>query len=649
MRDNQKTKAELLQEVKTLRKRVTNLTKKKNALRFSDQKCYSLLKKSPDIVMIVDRNGAIQFINHTVRSIKEKEVIGKKVYDFISPEHHDTVRKDLKRIFQSGQNVSHEISGVGRHGALSWYQAQLGPVRQDGRIVAASIFTRDITERKRAEKFLRESEERYRAIFQGAAEGIIVADVETMDFKYVNPAIYKMLGYTEKELMRLNVRDIHPKEDLEYVISEFKAQAQGEKISSLNIPCLRKDGTIIYADINTSNIKIGGRQCNVGFFTDTTKRRKIEQQLLESQEKYRGLTESLSGLVYSADPETFVATYVNSAVERLYGYTVEQWLRKPNLWKNSIHSDDKERVLIEFAEAQKTLANTVIEYRIITKAKKVRWVKDHVSWEKDQEGKAISMNGVMYDITEVIKVRERLEERREQIAHAEKLASLGTLSVALAHQLGNSLTTIKIPIQNSLVELEKKSCQSTIIENLEVALRGVLGAESVIDKLSRFSRKSKKGIIGEVNLKAVGERVLNLLKGSALRARISLHLKGMDKLPSVYWDEKDLEQLFFALIMNAIKAADGKKTHQLIISGAVKRKQIELRFADNCGGIARKNLDKIFQPFFTTKPPGKGTGLGLYIVELIVSEAGGKVDVESIEAKGSTFIVTLPINKDRIS
>ena len=103
--------------------------------------------------------------------------------------------------------------------------------------------------------------------------------------------------------------------------------------------------------------------------------------------------------------------------------------------------------------------------------------------------------------------------------------------------------------------------------------------------------------------------------------------------------------MFFALADNAIHAADGKRKRQLDISGAVKGDHIELRFADNCGGIAPENLDKIFEPFFTTRPAGEGTGLGLPIVQHIVSRAGGKVWVENKPGKGATFFVALPVGK----
>ncbi len=137
----------------------------------------------------------------------------------------------------------------------------------------------EIDERREAQNVLMESEERYRKLFEGAGEGIIVADIATKEFKYANPAICRILGYTEVELKRKCVPDIHPKGALEHVISEFEAQAKGEKTLAPNIPCLRKDGKLIFADITTATVLIDARECNVGFFTDITERRQAEEAL----------------------------------------------------------------------------------------------------------------------------------------------------------------------------------------------------------------------------------------------------------------------------------------------------------------------------------------------------------------------------------
>ncbi len=110
--------------------------------------------------------------------------------------------------------------------------------------------------------------------------------------------------------------------------------------------------------------------------------------------------------------------------------------------------------------------------------------------------------------------------------------------------------------------------------------------------------------------------------------------------------KRTLSSFFFALIDNAIYAAGDMQNRQLVISGETSDEYIELRFADNCGGIPPENREKIFQPFFTTKPDGRGTGLGLCIVSDIVSRMGGKIRVESVYGEGSTFILMLPLNRN---
>ena len=146
-------------------------------------------------------------------------------------------------------------------------------------------------------------------------------------------------------------------------------------------------------------------------------------------------------------------------------------------------------------------------------------------------------------------------------------------------------------------------------------------------------------------MKEIADRIVGFLEESAGRAKVAVQIEGMDKLPLAYSNKEDLEHLFFALIDNVIQAADGRENHQLIITGIVKDEHIELRFSDDCDGIAKENLDKIFEPFFTFKPAGRGTDHGICVVPRAVSPAGGKVRVESKAGEGSAFIITLPISQ----
>lgn len=154
--------------------------------------------------------------------------------------------------------------------------------------ISFALYSIELEEkRKSMEVNLRESEEKYRALFEASADGILIADIETKTFKYANPAISRMLGYSTEELENMSVTDIHPEDSLDSVISEFLAQAKGEEVLAEDIPCIKKDGTIIRTDISTAKAMVDGSECNIGFFRDTTERNRMIKDLETTNEELR--------------------------------------------------------------------------------------------------------------------------------------------------------------------------------------------------------------------------------------------------------------------------------------------------------------------------------------------------------------------------
>ena len=203
----------------------------------------------------------------------------------IHPDDVHLLDKTHARIMSDKSPSGMELRLILPDGTVKWIQNNISPVIEDDKLVKLKGVIIDITERKRAEDMLRESEMRYKALFSNAAEGILVAKIETMQFLYANPVLCKMFGYTEEELMLMGVQDIHPKESLDYVRAEFEAQMRGEKTLVSDLPCLRKDGTLFYADIRSTLIVIDGFKCNVGFFIDITERKLAEKELINARDK----------------------------------------------------------------------------------------------------------------------------------------------------------------------------------------------------------------------------------------------------------------------------------------------------------------------------------------------------------------------------
>jgi len=191
--------------------------------------------------------------------------------------HNHEWARELGLVSFAGYQL--RIPGGETLGVLARFAKHPIPPAEDALLDGLSSTLALAIQQVRAAEALRESDTRYRALFAGSADGIVVADIETTTFRYANPALSRMLGYTEDELRTMGVPDLHPKDAVQSVVAEFEAQARGDKTLAMDIPCLRKDGSVVYADINSVPITIDGRLCNVGFFRDITERKRAQAEL----------------------------------------------------------------------------------------------------------------------------------------------------------------------------------------------------------------------------------------------------------------------------------------------------------------------------------------------------------------------------------
>jgi PAS domain S-box-containing protein len=228
--------------------------------------------------------------------------------DLTPKEWQEVTAEAMEEIRRTGKPQRFEKAYIRKDGSRVPVEVFAHPIFDDeGDVQYYYSFLTDITERKQAEQALRESEERYRTLFEASADGILIADIKAKKFKYANPAICKMLGFSEEELVGMGVNDIHPKEAIERAISEFEVQARGEKTLAEDLPCLRKDGEIIYADINTTRVSLDGSECVVGFFRDITERKRLEGRLTTisgrerrriGQDLHDGVGQHLTGIAF---------------------------------------------------------------------------------------------------------------------------------------------------------------------------------------------------------------------------------------------------------------------------------------------------------------------------------------------------------------
>ncbi|MGA2092358.1 MAG: PAS domain S-box protein, partial [Sedimentisphaerales bacterium] len=258
---------------------------------------------------------------------------------------------------------------------------------------------------------LRHSKTRYETIFETVREGILIMDVETRRFRYANPAICAMFGYTQEEFTRFSVQDIHPREQMDRILADFEANIQNKKNMSHNIPCLRKDKTIFYADINTANVIIDNRRCDIGCFTDVTRHKLDEEALRQSEQRFKSVVENIAVGVVLISPQMEIISINNRIKQRYPDIDVST---RPICYK-TFNSPPREAVC-SYCPIVKTLADGLIHEAITSTRRSGKVIHSRIisSPIKDADGRITAVIEVVEDITERKNAEEALRESEEK-------------------------------------------------------------------------------------------------------------------------------------------------------------------------------------------------------------------------------------------
>jgi PAS domain S-box-containing protein len=625
---------------------IRDITKRKKAeetVRKSENKYRKLFEETTDVIFVADaETGIITDCNRAAAQLvgrEKSELIGKHQRILHPPEEIEgefsmTFKQHVKE--KEGQVLEAQV--ITKEGQIKDVEIRAVRFELEGEERIQAIF-RDITERKQLEDTLRESEEKYRTLVESAAEYIAIVNEDGV-FSFISETGATRLGGKPADYVGKTMWDLFPKKTADQqAASVRKVMNTGE---GMNVVVLTElQGRPRWHNTTVEPLRDGNGKATAAMIVS----RDIHE-LRQAEEQVRKLSstveQSIDGIaIGDLEPKLL---YVNDAFARMHGYSPEEMI---GIAVTKLHNKEQMSEYKKGIKQIKTQGSWQGEIGHIRKDGTPFHTYTSATLLNNNEGKPTGILAVARDITEDKRRAEELSNYRENMVQVEELAAVGTLSATLAHELTQPLTVIRLSIENSLAELETMSCPGTVVEDLKEGLSELSSMTSMVDRFRKFAKMSTETTVSEVDLKAVADRIVKSLDESAWRAKVTLQLEGMDKLPLIYSQERELEQIFFSLVENAIQAADGKKKRQVIIRGAVREEHIELQFSDNCGGIAPKNLDKIFKPFFTTKHADERTGLGLCVVEHIVSQGGGKVRVESKLGKGSTFFVTLPINKGR--
>ncbi len=401
-----------------------------------------------------------------------------------------------------------------------------------------------------------------------------------------------------------------------------------------------------------------------------TEMQKLLDELTESEEKFRQLTENINEVFWISEAKTRKVLYISPAFDDFYGKPRKTAYDDIEIIFESIYPDDKKRIMKLFHE--ELTDSKEAEYRIIRSDSTVRWIRQRAFPVKNACGEIYRVCGISEDITErklaeealqkslkdLEKTNIDLQQTQSQLVQSEKMASLGLLVAGIAHEINtpvgaiNSMhDTLKRAITKIKKVWEKQSASDKSLSNyfriiedanrvIDTATERVIG---IIKRLRSFAR------LDEAELKVANihegiEDTLTLIYHE-IKHNITL-VKNYGDIPPVSCYPGRLNQVFLNLLINAKQAINGAGT--ITITTGMKKNHIFIQFRDSGVGIPHEKVKQIFDPGFTTKGVGVGTGLGLSICYQIIEDHRGKIEVESEVGKGTTFTISLPMNLDEL-
>jgi len=545
-------------------------------------------------------------------------------------------------------------------------------------------------ERKQAEEALRESEEKYRQLFENESDAVVIFDEETKAFEDANQAALRFFGYSEDEFLTLTVQDISAeKEKTEIAVERIiKGEPDAEYIPLRMFR--RKDGMVVPGEISAGTFVSGGRKKIIGAVRDITRRIRAEQAVRESEELYRLLFGNLNDVVFSFDCD-FRITSISPSVEKVLGYRPEELIGKRI---DELNILSEESLKEAFSESERIMAGekltpSVLEFIAKDGTKRFGEVSGAPLFK---EGKVIGLTDVARDITQRVQMEEALEKYREhleelveertaklskaneelrehiaerkraeealrksearyrrlsenleetvkqkvaELQQSERLASIGRMVSTVAHDVRNPLQNIQIGVDSLQKEIGENRDLSEILEGINY---GVNLLNGVISELLEYSSPVQL----QRTPMPVGDIVRGALRTLAHRLHgITIHLDLEQEEKEISVDPVKFTAVMANLISNSAEAMPngGKieiRSHFSVEDG---REALNLSVSDSGSGISEEELEQIREPFYTTKTTG--TGLGIPICKKLIEAHNGKLDIWSRINEGTTVKIML--------
>jgi PAS domain S-box-containing protein len=631
------------------------------ALRESEQKFRSMVEIIPDWVWQIDQNGIYTYSSPKVKDIlgyEPEEIIGKSPFDFMPKDEGARVRKIFGELVASHAPIEQmENTGFHKDGRLVVLETSGVAIYDDqGSFIGYGGVDRDITERKRVEISLLESEKKFKNLTESAPVGIAITTPEGSILE-ANPAILKILNCDSKEhFLNDSILSFYNDPiDRQYFITEMKKCAT----NAFEFKFKRSDGTVFWGALTSSKqVAEDGTTYFISTLQDIDERKKNTVQLSEIR---RSLAEAqhithIGNWDWNLEEDEL---FWSDEMFKIFDVYPNAFTGKYDDFINVVHPDDRAHFNKHVKDVLEDRVPFGIDCRLLLKDGSIKHIEAKGKVFRDENGNPIRMIGTNQDITE----RMKSEQEREQLMSllTEKTQQMESLLRIVTHDLRSPLVNIagfsqelesdSKEIVNALDDIEmdehmKKKLSVIANESIPDSLNFIVSStkkmEALINSLSKLSKLGQINLnIETIDMEALMEEIVTVSKFKARELGAAIEVS---TLPECAGDVNQVNQVFANLVSNALKYLDPEKTGVIKIIGKTDGNMSIYCVEDNGIGIPDNHKEKIFEIFHRVdaKSPVAGEGIGLTAVKQILGRLNGLVWVESESGEGSRFFVSLP-------